>query len=150
MNHERFHEFLTLRLYDELDPSAAAALGEHLTLCATCRAFARELDEGLGRLPRAGTTDDLPAGWIEELRAKVGAAPPLPRRTRRRPLLLAFATGLAAGLLAMAGWHALGGEAARPAPKTPALTTAFARATPPPRASGSGPLVQLAALGRRR
>lgn len=150
MIHETFRELLALRLYDELEAAESAALDAHLAGCAACRTFALELQAGLGRAPQGTAADDLPAGWSEALRARIGARPSAPRPATRRPALLAFASGLAAGLLVMAGWRARGEPSATPARPPAAVETAFARATPPPLASGRGPLAQLAALERRR
>jgi anti-sigma factor RsiW len=112
-DHELFRERLTLRLYGELDPEESARLDEHLLRCRSCRAFAAELAQGLGALPRElAPLGDLPAGWREGLLRE--AAPAKPAQGPRT--LLAFAAGLAAGLCAMALLHGAG--------PAPALTPA--------------------------
>lgn len=96
-DHTPFRELLALRLYGELDPAETQRLDAHLAACAACRAFGGELARGLGALaPSAAEAagGDLPAGWRERLDAAVRPAP----RTRT---LLAFAAGLAAGIVAM-------------------------------------------------
>ena len=143
MNLEEAKELLALRLYDELSPAESAALDRFLEESAEARAYARELEQGLGRCKAAAerdASDELPSDWTERLRAATREA-----ATRRTPLRLVatFAAGLAAGLLVMSALRSERGMAL-PDPAVAPSSIAMAsyefalRAAPPPRATGGG------------
>ena len=144
-DHATFRELLALRLYGELDPADGPRLDAHLAGCAACRALAGELVRDLGALvPLSAPDGDLPAGWRERLSAAARPAP----APRARPWL-AFAAGLAAGLLCMALAQDLGPAArsgasgANPAVRTATNAPAEPAALPalesaPPRAPEHG------------
>jgi anti-sigma factor RsiW len=147
--HERSRELLALRLYGELDLDERGELEHHLEACAACRAFAGELDRGLGRLVATPVSGDLPPGWGERLRAATSLG-------RRRPVAsrwfgLGAAAGLAAGLALAWGLATL-----RPADSSGRSTlvasngassppTQLDSSGAPPRARDGG---ELASLGR--
>lgn len=159
--HERFRELAALALYDELDGTEHATLEQHRASCADCRAFAAELELGLGRLARAPLADDLPLAWLGLLRARIEREAAPARAPRTRSGWLGFAAGLAAGLAASLLWmQGAGGpvgpspDVAERVPDAPApelvASTGFARATPPPRTTSQGPFAPLATLRRAR
>ena len=144
-DHAPFQELLALRLYGELDPADGPRLDAHLAGCAACRALAGELERVLGALvPLSAPDGDLPAGWRERLSAAAQHARP----ARARPWL-AFAAGLAAGMLCMALAQGLGpatrdgasatNAAVRTATNAPAEPAALpALESAPPRAPEHG------------
>jgi len=102
MTHDAIREQLALRLYDELTADEVAALDTHLARCAECRAFAADLERGLGAA--AGPmSDDLPHGWRERLDAATRDASVA---ARPAPFWLGLAAGLAAGVLGALAWRA--------------------------------------------
>jgi len=146
MNCRDYRELLALRLYDELDAPETDRLQAHLEACAACRAYAAELDLGLGRLAREAP-DDLPAGWAEQLRSRV-ANDPARRRSRAWRTWIGVAAGFVLGLGCSSWWR----DAGEQAPATDAPTgrvaavggeTGFRRATPPPLALSGGDLDRL-------
>jgi predicted anti-sigma-YlaC factor YlaD len=147
MNHATVHEWLTLRLYGELDEHEERALAAHLAGCAACRDFAGELARGLGSLPRAPAREaELPAGWSVSLAQRLATE----RRRRWLRPVLTFAAGLAAGLVHMTSTgapdrapHRVQPELARSTPFVPSTSA------PPPAASPST-FAELAALARQR
>lgn len=159
MKHEDIHERLALRLYGELDHAEALALDAHLEGCEPCRRFARELEQGLGRVvaARTGARDDLPPDWAERLRVAtrdvaVTALPqPAPRASPAHvsPWWTA-AAGLAAGwLLALSALRVVGGDPAG-APRSEERS-AYARyygGAAPPLATSGGQWSRLAAQRR--
>ena len=66
-NHEKWHRYLALRVYDELESDEERELERHLEACSACAAFGRELQTTLGPLVardfhellrQAGVSDD--------------------------------------------------------------------------------------------
>ena len=149
MTHETHREMLALRLYGELDVEDAVRLDAHLEECADCRAFAAELDAGLGALAGevpVSVDGWLPADWDDRLETAVRATiPPRAWWPRVGPWV-----GFAAGILFM--WLLQGVEPVKgtmpddPRAEQPAQAAppTFERATPPPRARSSGTLARLA------
>ena len=131
MNHEAYEELLALRLYDELDDHELRDLEAHLEGCSSCRKLSEELNRGLGAVPRS--VEDLPDGWRENLEHRIRST----ERGRRTPVL-AFAAGLAAGILAVFFVPRGNGPNVEEPPRS-----AFVRATPPPPAAVRGPFVRL-------
>ena len=148
MKHDTYQELLALDLYGELPVDEARTLSEHLETCAACRALRQELDDSLGPLARREVeprADDLPADWDESLRR----ATVVPARASRARPVLAFAAGLAAGILLM--WTAL---APREGSSELGLTVVsnagrapvFASDGPPPPATSRGQLSRLGSV----
>ncbi len=151
MSCETHREELALRLYGELEPAEARALEAHLESCDACRAFADELERGLGRLAGAAPPEaPVPAGpWSTPAAEIVGAARP---RWGRAPAWSLAAAGFAAGFLA--AWLGLATPAdpgAGTGPAAPAGASVelaagvdpaggFGRASAPPPAAGPGSL----------
>jgi len=160
--HERPRELLALGLYGELAPGEERELERHLAACAVCRSFAAELDAGLGALvpgrdahdpDGVADLDDLPPGWAERLAAAARA--PAPSRATWNPLLT-FAAGLAAGLLVMAMVR-VGSPSHHDVPLAQGVFTNAGApeigpdlSTPPPLATGRGPLARLSSFLHRR
>jgi anti-sigma factor RsiW len=148
MIHEKFRELLCLRLYGETDETERRALDEHLAGCADCRAYALELEQGLGALrARRAERDDLPAGWRERL-GEVAHA----RLSRGR--LLAFVAGLAAGIAVAFALRTPPASQEHSMPRTEVAELAglppfVLRAEAPPLASVRGPFARLAELRAR-
>jgi len=143
-DHDDVRERIALRRYGELDEREELALDEHLAGCAPCRAFAAELAERLAPLDALRGEAPPPPGWFDGVLARARGA----EAARRRAAGLAFAGGLAAGILATLGL--LGGVRSRAEPpRAPAgtrtvtapvaspLEVAFLDAPPPPAAPGS-------------
>jgi predicted anti-sigma-YlaC factor YlaD len=148
MDHDKFRELLCLRLYGETDETERRALDEHLTGCADCRAYASELERGLGALPgRRAVRDDLPAGWRERLGEVARTRP-------GRGRLLAFVAGLAAGIAVALALRAPSASQEHSTPRTEVAELAglppfILRAEAPPMASVRGPFARLAELRAR-
>ncbi len=125
MPDERGRELLALRLYDELDADEARELDARLAADPGLRAYADELDAGLGRMPRLGAA----------------VAPPAYPRVRgaRRwwPLAAAFAAGVLV-TLAVDAWR----EPTAPAPR-PDAPVGFGRDAPPIAAPVTGRFARL-------
>jgi hypothetical protein len=99
--HQTYREQLALRAYGELDDEELRALAQHLEACADCRAFAVELERALSSLSALREVPRTPpAGWLERT-LSAARREALPRG--RLALAAAFAAGLAAGVLLMAG-----------------------------------------------
>lgn len=137
MTHATYRELLALRLYDELDEDESRDLDAHLSDCAECRAYASELESGLGVLAKQGpVVNDLPDGWMDRLRTEVQQIPaPL-----HRPWIIAAAS-FAAGVLLTLVLNA----PEVPANETPtrAPSASFERAEPPAPAPTRGRFTQL-------
>lgn len=147
MNLERAQELLALRLYDELSGDESRALDRFLAGSEAGRAWARELDAGLGTLRDTASREappEWPDDWSERLRARIDREPRASRPRLLRPLAT-FLAGLAAGLLLTWSFFA--------SPSTPAFTSAESapidgdagpqfvlRSAPPPPATGGSPL----------
>lgn len=161
---ERLRELLALRLYDELDEDERRELEALLVAHPAAAADERDLAAGLGRLRAAAGAGDedgaLPAAWRARLDAALADEP---RPARRWSHVLAFAAGLAAGLLLYAAPRlAPDGRGARrppaplavhtnagaPAPRA-TLVGGLAPGQAPPPASTRGGLLRLMALDRR-
>ena len=154
MHLERAKELLALRLYDELSSAEARELDRFLAASPAARAFAEELEAGLGRWKATGEAEvepKLPADWDARLRAATQERP------GRRALLRAvgtFVAGLAAGLLlTWAGTTDPGDDAPRPTERGDLLAQAGPEfrplAAPPPRATGGETISRRGPIGRR-
>lgn len=152
MNCQDYHEQLALRMYGELDARATDGLELHLSDCAACRAFAGELEAGLGRLV-GDVEDDLPEGWARELRGRVAAEPAA--TAPRSFAWVGIAAGFLLGLVSMSVWQ---GRAPRPdeVVESPNLAAAqdetqggFRRSSPPPLAANVSDLGRLQTYLRR-
>jgi anti-sigma factor RsiW len=145
MNHETFHELIALRLYDEIDASDRSRLEAHLEICAACRVFAAEIEQGLGAVARAQRTEaDLPADWTERMRRATLASPPLRRLTPWWTAVAGFAAGVIATIAIARG------PAQAPANVATISTwERFHRDAPPPAATTEGPFARLGEYRKR-
>jgi anti-sigma factor RsiW len=140
-DHDAFRELSALRLYGEIDATERARLDAHLAACPACAAFARELDDGLGRLLHDHAADEVPPGWAARVAAEAHG-----EAWRRRALpWIAAAAGFALGVATMALVPA---GRASPDAHAPAVAQADARPAPggpvPRSTAGPGPLTRLA------
>ena len=149
MTHESMRELIALRLYGEIDAGERERLERHLGTCAECRAYASEIEAGLGAL--AGGTHEaleLPGDWPERLREATREA----RRRAPIPVWWAAVASFAAGVLAaaMIGRGGTDGPASAPQPgRIPTTWERFHGEAPPPLATSEGQLARLGGYLRR-
>ena len=150
MTHEQIRELLALRLYGEIDSEEEQRILEHLRECRACASFARELEQGLGRVRDLHSSAELPLEWDTHLADTTAA---LHRASWARSALLVCA-GLAAGVLLMLARgsfsrsHAVAPLVANANPDAPAFLR-FQGNTPPPLATAGGPATRYLAWQAR-
>ena len=149
MQHQDILELLALDLYDELDAADRARLDAHLADCAACRAFARELESGLGRLAANDVEGALPADWRARLQREVELTAPRGRLTSS--FAVGGVAGLAAGLLIAWGIIVALPQSSSPRPSTYVASNESAASFPafdsasdaaPPKAQAGGELAR--------
>jgi hypothetical protein len=109
MDHRAFRELAAGALLDDLEPSEAVGLADHLAACAPCRSDADELAEVAGILALAAPPRRPPATLKSEVLAAI-AVPDIPSRPifddARRPRLTSVSFGEPIDLAAAAAVRA--------------------------------------------